>query len=446
VRRPLVLLTVLLAGFAMTGASCGSDTSGIVTADVGRATVTEVVDAPATVTARAAATLTAAADGTLLKLLVGPGDTVVKGQVIAVVDSPSAQARLAQAKAALAAAKRSGGGGLKLDLGKATAPLDAAAAEAFAQARSAAEHIADAALREALLAQITAAERQYKAAADAVTQAVAGISRGVASLGSAMSALGAAQKLQAQQAYDLAKSTVDALTIKAPIGGVVQLGGVSAASAGGDLSSLLGGLAGGGTLPQTSSAQGSAPAGVEQNIPVGGLVTAGTAIATVVDVSQLGLVAEVDETDILLVRNGVPAEVELDAATGARYAATVTAIDVLPTANSRGAVAYRVRLSIGKGQDVDGGEAPEPRPGMSAVAHLAVREAADTIAIPSAAVFTAEGHDTVWVRGPDGKAERRTIRIGVSGTETVQVIDGLREGDRIVVHGVDKVSAGDKLP
>lgn len=443
-RRPLVAFSVVVATLGLTAASCDSETSGIVVAEVVRATVTEVVDAPASVAARAAATMTAAADGTLAKLLVAPGEQVTKGQVLAIVDSPSAQARLTQAKQALAAASRSSGGGVKLNLGS-SGHLDAAAAEAFAQARSAAEHIAEPALRAALLAQIAAAEQNYRAASKAVATAVGGISRGLSSLGSAMSALGAAQRLQAQQAYDLAKSTVDALTLKAPISGIVQLGGVSAAPGGSSITDLLGGLTGG-APPSTGGAQASTPAGVEQNVPVGGLVTAGTAIATVVDVSALSLVAEVDETDILLVRPGIAAEAELDAATGATYTAAVQAIDVLPTSNSRGAVAYRVRLTLGAGTFADGTPAPTPRPGMSAVAHLSVREARDTVSIPSAAVFSVDGRDAVWVRGPDGKAARRDIRIGVSGTESVQVLDGLQPGERIVVKGVDKVHSGDSLP
>ncbi|WP_312875328.1 efflux RND transporter periplasmic adaptor subunit [Allocatelliglobosispora scoriae] len=437
---------MLLTAFVfLTAASCDAEATGIVVADVTRTTVTEVVDAPAAVAARAAATMTAAADGTLAKLLVAPGAQVKKGQVLAVVDSPSAQARLAQAKQALAAAKRSGGGGVSLNLGGATGRLDDAAADAFAHARAAAGHIADPALRAALLAQIAAAEQNYRAAAKAVASAVNGVGKGLSSLGSAMSALGAAQKLQAQQAYDLAKSTVDALTLRAPIPGVVQLGGVSAAPSGSSLTDLLGGLAGG-AVPSAGGAQGSTPAGVEQSVPVGGLVTAGAAILTVVDVSALSLVAEVDETDILLVKAGIAAEAELDAATGAVYAATVQSIDVLPTANSRGAVAYRVRLSLGEGKFADGSVAPTPRPGMSAVAHLKVREAPDTVAIPSSAIFSADGRDAVWLVDPDGRAARRDIRLGVAGTQSVQVLDGLKSGDRIVVKGVDKVHAGDALP
>ncbi|WP_146167743.1 biotin/lipoyl-binding protein, partial [Micromonospora sp. MH33] len=109
-RRPR-LVTALLAVVALTGAtaaSCGDDPSAVTVAQVGRSAVTEVIDAPATVTARAAATLPAPADGTLASLRVQPGQRVARGQVLAVIDSPSARDRLTQARAALRAAKRAG--------------------------------------------------------------------------------------------------------------------------------------------------------------------------------------------------------------------------------------------------------------------------------------------------------------------------------------------------
>jgi RND family efflux transporter MFP subunit len=245
---------------------------------------------------------------------------------------------------------------------------------------------------------------------------------------------------------------VDALTLRAPIAGVVQLGGSSSGgSTGGGLTDLLGavtggggGAAGGGAGPGTGGSAPSGP-GIDSVPAVGGLVSAGTPVVTVVDTSELGLVAEVDETDILLVTPGVTASVELDAAPGARYDATVRSVDVLPTASSRGGVSYRVRLALAAGRFGDGRSAPAPRPGMSAVAHLAVRSASAVVVVPAAAVFTVDGHDAVWVVR-DGKAVRIPVTVGVAGQDVVQVSSGVENGDRIVVRGTDRVRAGMDLP
>jgi HlyD family secretion protein len=450
-RKLILLAGAALLALGATAASCGGDESAVAVGSASRGEVAEVVDAPASVTAKAAATLTSPADGTLAAMRVRPGDTVRRGQVLAVVDSPGARQRLTQAKAALDAAKRAGGGfGGGVNLTTVQRNTDKAAAAAFDAARAAAGKIADLRVRGALLANVDAAEKQYEAAARAAGQAVRAVQRGIAGLSSAVSALSAAQRLQAQQAYDLAKSTVDALTLRAPIPGVVQLGG-AAAPAGGASAEALAGLLGGagGQLPAgvlTPPAAASGPAaGVDIAVPVGGVVTAGTAILTVVDVSALGLVAEVDETDVLLVRPGLTATVELDAATGATYAGEVRSVDMLPMASARGGVAYRVRLSLGAGAYGDGRDAPPPRPGMSAVVHLEVREAADAVTVPAAAVFSADGQDAVWVVR-DGRAERVEVTVGVQGQDVVQIVSGVAAGDSVVVRGTDQVSAGQEVP
>ncbi|WP_117212161.1 efflux RND transporter periplasmic adaptor subunit [Allorhizocola rhizosphaerae] len=430
--RPLVLLCATAVVLSVTAASC-EEAPDVSLAKVSRTTVSEVVEAPASVTAKGAATVSSPANGTLATLTVVAGQKVEIGQTIGVIDSPEAQTRLAQATAALEASTK-GTGSTKVNLGGTQKRLDAAAAGAFAQAKDAAAKIPDPAQQAAVLAHIASAEAGYAAVSETAWQAIRSVERGLASVGQAMRALGAAQQMQAQQAYDLAKSTVDALTLRAPIAGVVQLGGTSSAtpSVPSDLSSLLGGLSPNAPAPQSQ-------AGVTTNISVGSPVSNGTAIATIVDVSELGLVADVDETDVLLVKEGIKAEAELDAAPGVMLAATVTAIDVLPTANSRGAVAYKVHLVLEKAN-------LNPRPGMSALVRLRVREAAETIAVPAAAVFSSNGQDTVWVRAADGKAVRRPVKVGVAGRDLLQITDGLGEGDTIVVKGADKVHEGDQLP
>jgi HlyD family secretion protein len=430
---PLALLT--LSTLTLTAASC-DDAPQVALAPAARTTVSEVVEAPASVTARGSATVSSPANGTVASLSVTPGQRVDSGQVIGVIDSPEAQARLAQATQALNAAKRSGsGGGTKLNLGAAQQHLDDSAKVAFADARSAAQKIPDATQRDAVLAQIAAAEAGYAGVSRNSWQLIRSVERGLASVSSAMRALGAAQAMQAQQAYDLAKSTVDNLTLKAPISGVVQFGGSpsapSAPSLPSDLSSLLGGGA--------PAGQAGSTAGVSAQVTVGAPVQTGTAIATIVDVSELGLVAEVDETDVLLVKEGVKAEAELDAAPGVKLNADVKAIDVLPTPNSRGAVAYKVHLVLEPASVT-------PRPGMSALVRLRVREAANAVAVPAAAVFNVDGKDWVWVRGSDGTAQKRAVKVGVAGRDLLEITEGLREGESVVVKGADQVHDGDRLP
>jgi HlyD family secretion protein len=438
-RRPFRLLTaapVLL--LVLTAASCDNGPTGVGVGAAGRGTVDEIVEASGSVTARAAATLSAPANGTLSSLRVEAGQHVTKGQVVAVIDAPDVEAREKAAAKALDQANRGGGvsAGGTAGFTATRRRTDARAESAFEDARTAAGKVTDPALRAALLKQVVAAQKQYSAASDAAGAALQSVQRGVASLGDAVGALSTAQRLQAEQAYDLASAAVDALTLHAPVSGVVQLGGTAAAAA--SPSSLSSLLSSGGT----PAASGALP-GVDSAVPSGAYVTAGTPIATIVDTARLGLSAEVDETDVLLVKPGGPATAEFDAVTGGSYQATVRSIDLLPTTSATGSVSYRVRLDLGKGTVDDGAAAPTPRPGMSAVVRLRVRQATDAVTVPVSAVINADGRDTVWaVR--DGHYRQVPVTLGVQGEDVVQVTAGVTAGQRIVVSGADRVHPGDK--
>lgn len=433
--RPGVLALGIVTLVSLTAASCDSGDSGVTVGSAATGTVSEIVEAPGSVTARAAATLSAPAAGTLTDLRVEAGDQVRKGDVVAIIDSPELTARRDSAAKALDQASR-GGGTPSVSLAGYTSVrkrTDKQAASAFDDARGAAGQVTDPRTKAVLLKQVDAAERQYQAASATAAAALRSVQRGVASLGQAVGALSAAQKLQAQQAYELADAAVDALTLHAPVAGVVQLGGV-ASGGGTSLTDLLS-SASGGAAPAAPAATTALP-GVDEAVPRGAYVAAGTPIVTIVDVSRLGLVAEVDETDVLLVKPGVAATVELDAASGVTYQATVRAIDLLPTTSARGGVSYRVRLDLTAGS-------PTPRPGMSAVVRLRVRQATGAVTVPASAIVNADGQNTVWaVR--DGRYRRVPVELGVQGEDVVQVTSGVTAGQRIVVAGADQVHAGDK--
>jgi multidrug efflux pump subunit AcrA (membrane-fusion protein) len=451
-RAPLTLSAASAVLLVLSAVSCDDDTGDITLGEVVRADVTEVVDAPATVVATSVATLTAAADGVLDELRAAPGERVTAGQVLAVIDSPAAERRLDQARQALAAADRAEVAGAPVGPDPATTQLatDRAAQEVFDHASETAGQVGDEELRQALLAQIETARQQYAAVSQAATEALVAARQGVASASAAVSAIGQAQRLQAQQAYDLAEATVEALTLRAPFDGVVQLGGTTTGQPATGLEDLIGavtdGAGAGGALAagDLTGGAGGGP-GVDSVPAVGAPVSAGAPVVTVVDADAPVLLGQVDETDVLLVEPGVAAEVELDAAPGARYPATVRAVDVLPTQSARGGVAYQVRLDLGTGRWPDGSRAPVPRPGMSAIAHLQVRDAADAVAVPAAAVRRLGEADVVWrVRG--GRAERVRVEVGVAGVDHVEIRSGLRPGDQIVVGGADRVSEGQRLP
>ncbi|HEY9523694.1 MAG TPA: HlyD family efflux transporter periplasmic adaptor subunit, partial [Thermopolyspora sp.] len=179
-------------------------------------------------------------------------------------------------------------------------------------------------------------------------------------------------------------------------------------------------------------------------------VSAGDTIVTVTDVSKLSLTADVDETDVLQVNKRVSAEAEFDAVTGAVYSARVTGVGVTPKEGTTGGVSYAVRLALGKGVYDDGERAPVPKPGMSAVVRLTVRDSPDAIAVPSSAIVTSGRESVVWAvqggGGDGGTAQRRVVKLGAQGDAEVEILSGVTVGERVIVKGADTVRQGQRIP
>lgn len=456
-RLPRKGATAAVAVSAVLLTGCTGNSSGIQLAAVGRSTVSEVVEAPATVQAAATTTITSPATGTVETVYVRDGQRVAAGTLLFQISSPQAEARLTQARSALAQVDSAGPDSPALLTGSSQTQADTAAQGAFTAARNAAAGIPDPRLKAAALTQITAAERQYQLAAAQARAAIAAINSGIGNLNAAIGSLTAAQRVQAQTAVQVAQDAVDALEVTAPIDGTVQLGGSSSGqSSGADLGDVLSQLpadqqqaasALGGALPTGGSGAGGAGGQVQTAGPVtvGTPVNAGTTLATIVDVSHLSLQADVDETDVFLVKPGVKAEAELDAVPGGRYPATVASVGLSPTQSARGGVSYRARLTLAGGTMPDGSRAPTPRPGMSAVADLEVRTAADAVSVPATAIVRDGDRDAVWVV-EDSHAHRRNVTVGTQGEDQVAVTAGLRVGEQVVVRGVDQVREGQELP
>ncbi|WP_181019664.1 efflux RND transporter periplasmic adaptor subunit [Nonomuraea typhae] len=447
IRRGIPPLLVLLV---LTG--CAADVPPAVQlAEVRRAPVTEVVEAPATIGARATAALRAPAQGTIAKLYVGDGEPVKKGQILAKIRSPQAEDQLTQAKKAARPARMPSIGVPRIQLAAFdTSALDRKVLAHFAQARREARKIRELRLRKQVLEAVDLARTQYRAQTKALAGITAQLGRTVSQvlsqttsgLSASMSSLQAASLTQAKAAVKVAKGTVDALTIKAPFSGVITLGRASGSGSGG--SAALGGLlsqipgGGGAALPATPSTGGTT---VAAGVPV----SAGDTIVTVTDISELTLSADIDETDILLVKPGAKAEVELDAVPGATYTAKVAGIGVTPLQSSTGGVSYPVRLTLGPGTFDDSTAAPAPKPGMSAVARLIVRESPAAVSVPASAIVTSGRESVVWAATANGAAQRRVVKLGAQGEAVVEVLSGLTVGERVVVKGADSVRQGQQL-
>jgi multidrug efflux pump subunit AcrA (membrane-fusion protein) len=60
----------------------------------------------------------------------------------------------------------------------------------------------------------------------------------------------------------------------------------------------------------------------------------------------------------------------------------------------------------------------------------------NALVVPAAAVLTApDGTATVMVAGADNHAHQRTVKTGIRHGDDVQIVEGLKDGEKVVVAG-----------
>jgi HlyD family secretion protein len=443
-------------GLVLVLAGCRSGDAGRYAAEpVRTADVVERVSAPGAVQAAGEAELKAPAAATVERLVVKDGQEVQSGELVAQLSSDQVDQQVRQAQSAVDAAASLGGVAPTLPTG--------AALEAFQQVESqvtATSAAVIAALRSALplvpkaqrarlrdridKAQVRVAELQRRATR-AADDAAAAADAQAASLRQSLQAATAAQRGQAELALELAKDTQARLTLSAPIDGTVQLG---RSGGGGTSLPQVQGLPEGASEALQGLAGGTQAAPSGPPLRVGAEVSAGQTVATVFDVSDLLVSAEVDETDIALVKPGQKAEVELDAFPQASFAARVRRVAVAPTSgqSAAGGVTYQVDLTLGEAKGGQAGEAePVPRVGMTATAAIEVRHATGDLSVPGSALVGRAGGQAVFVV-EGGKVRLRPVQVAADGEDRVAVASGLRPGERVVSRGAERLRDGQDWP
>jgi RND family efflux transporter MFP subunit len=159
----------------------------------------------------------------------------------------------------------------------------------------------------------------------------------------------------------------------------------------------------------------------------GQVVTAGQELFTVTDLTTVWVIGDLYEKDFAAVRVASPATVIVPGAPERRPAGRVAYIDPRVDPATRTAK-VRVEVSNSRG---------DLRLGM--FVNVAFETAGDrrAILIPRAAVQSIGGRTVVYVptEGEEGKFAERLVKLGRTVGESVEVIEGLKPGERIVTDG-----------
>lgn len=172
----------------------------------------------------------------------------------------------------------------------------------------------------------------------------------------------------------------------------------------------------------------------KRNLDAGAFVGPNSPVVSVVDIHVVRLVANLVERDIQRVRNGMPADVEVDAYPGETFQGRVARIAPVLDPATRTA-----QMEV---------EVPNPayrlKPGMYARVRFVVERREKTLAVPRVAVLDIEGKRGVFVADQQ-VARFHEVATGLQEGTLVEVTSGVQDGDRVVTTGAGSLKDGDPI-
>ncbi len=455
-RKTAVLLPLLLALFVCAGCFGGA-VEGVRVAEVTRGDFGKVVSAVGSLETAQSVDVVPLVGGTIAALPVKAGDYVSAGDVLAVLDERELQAQAARARADYFTSA-SIGDILEGQWANTMAMYEGVeyGSRLFVQMQGQLDQVVldffdlmpvlmpclPPEERECLKSLLAEERAEYLQAA-ASRPDVPAIS--FSAYPSSAAAADAARVEAASYDYERVMEGVKSPNLTAPVSGHVVFAEPSSLMPSDFLSEMLGGL---GSLSSSMGALGGllgidlggligGGGGGGGELKVGSRLSAGQAAFHIVDLQEMRVLAQVEETDVPLVEAGQPVEVFLDAYPDITFAGKVVQVGVKAQAGSAGTTVFPVVVEMER-TDIP------LRLGYNATVDIKVLSKEQVIAVPATAVFEEDGRRHVFVV-EEGKARRREVREAEKTAEWVQVVSGLDEGERIVVEGVSKVKEGQKV-
>jgi HlyD family secretion protein len=163
----------------------------------------------------------------------------------------------------------------------------------------------------------------------------------------------------------------------------------------------------------------------------------GTEMATIADMSDLIFKGTVDEIDVGKLAAGMPARIKVGALPTDVVNGHVSRI--APQAQQKeGATLFDVEIELDPSNKIT------LRAGYSANADVIIREKKDVLTIPERLVTFEDGGKKATVElagaGPKVQPKKTEIKTGISDGLNVEVVSGLKKGDRVVERPPKEIS------
>jgi len=197
-----------------------------------------------------------------------------------------------------------------------------------------------------------------------------------------------AQLKQAEAAVNLAKYSLNVSLMKAPFSGVI-------ASKNADVGDVINPMMGG--------------------------YSPSSGVVTLMDFSQVKIEIDVSYQDIVRIKKGQAAWLKVSAFSNKTFPGEVTVVSLVADPMTK---KFKVEVRV-KNPDL------LLRPNTFGEVVLEVRTHEDSLVIPQKAVL--KNSHVFLAKG--NKAEKREVKIGLQNTDLVEILQGLEEGDLVIVEG-----------
>jgi len=164
----------------------------------------------------------------------------------------------------------------------------------------------------------------------------------------------------------------------------------------------------------------------------GATVRPGEWLGSIFQAADMRMWTQIDDIDILLVKQGAPVDVTVDALPGKVFKGEVENVATMGK-DQNGVARFEVMIKVKGG--------PELKPGMQAKAYINAGSAQNVLLVPLEAVFQENNQNKVEILQPDGIPKVVPVELGLMNDRVAEVKKGLEEG-QLVITG----SSADLLP
>jgi HlyD family secretion protein len=147
------------------------------------------------------------------------------------------------------------------------------------------------------------------------------------------------------------------------------------------------------------------------------------------DLSRMKVNIMVHESHINTIQPGLPAFVVLDSLPDQRFAGVVEKVAPLPDTQARWG---NPNLKVYNTEVLLTEPLPNVKPGVSARAEIIITNIANALSVPIQAVTTYKGKQVVYVMN-GAKSEPRLVETGMYNTKSLEITQGLKEGERVLL-------------